>query len=326
MLNWRAWSSSLGRLKREIPLNDARFAIAIATWLQNTMEARMRVSSPTLDTPDLDGLPDSADRFRYGWRYVPYERPDGTFVFEQVSLTLEDVLHPQEGDFIVQSRSHHRICAYLYNVFHARVSASASAVVLSDVRVAWDVPGLKPHGPDIAVILGVHEQRNWSTFDVAAEGVRPVCIIEVTSPETRSLDLVDKRDEYDLAGVPLYIIVDVTQRRGQILVRLLGYQRVADAYEVLSPDKRGWLWIEPVRLWLGIRDNEVYCFDESGSQIGDYATVVAAWAAEVDARVSAEARALEAEVRADSEAQARIATETRLHELEAEVRRLRGEG
>lgn len=44
------------------------------------------------------------------------------------------------------------------------------------------------------VIRGVRAHQNWSTFDVAAEGVRPALIVEITSPETRMLDLALKLD------------------------------------------------------------------------------------------------------------------------------------
>ena len=37
------------------------------------------------------------DPNRYGWRYVPAKAPDGTEAFDQVTLTLEDVLFLQEG-------------------------------------------------------------------------------------------------------------------------------------------------------------------------------------------------------------------------------------
>ena len=56
------------------------------------------------------GEPDS---FRYGWRYVRVERPDGRVDFDQVPLTLEDVLFPEVGDFIVQSTPHNRDVVYL---------------------------------------------------------------------------------------------------------------------------------------------------------------------------------------------------------------------
>ena len=43
------------------------------------------------------------DPYRYGWRYVRVVAPDGSETFDQVPLTLEDVLFPQVGDFIVQT-------------------------------------------------------------------------------------------------------------------------------------------------------------------------------------------------------------------------------
>ena len=50
--------------------------------------------------------PPEPDPYRYGWRYVRVTRPDGTEEFDQVPLTLEDVLHPEVGDFIVQTDGH----------------------------------------------------------------------------------------------------------------------------------------------------------------------------------------------------------------------------
>ena len=147
----------------------------------------MAIASPETETVTA---PSSSDPYRYGWRYVRRELPEGGETFDQVPLTLEDVLYPEVGDFHVHSKAHEDMCTYLADVFSARSSDQPQAVVLHDVRVAWDVPELRPNGPDIAVIFGVREQRNWSTFDVAEEGVRPEVIIEVTSPETRSNDLV----------------------------------------------------------------------------------------------------------------------------------------
>jgi len=247
----------------------------------------------------------TADRFPYGWRYVERVAPDGTVTFEQIPLTLEDVAHPQEGDQVTHSDLHQRICAYLYNVLRGLLASIPGAVVLHDVRIAWDAPDLKAHGPDLAVIFGVGEYKNWSTFDVAVEGVRPTLIIEVTSPETRAIDLMVKLDEYDLAGVEFYVIVDVVQRRGQVAPRLLGYRRTPTVYGVLSPDAQGRLWIEPLQIWLGVQEQAVMCYDASGKPIGDYPDLRAALNAEIAAR---------------------IAAEQRIAALEAELRRLRGEG
>ncbi|MCS6938071.1 MAG: Uma2 family endonuclease [Roseiflexus sp.] len=235
--------------------------------------------------------------FPYGWRYVERTAPDGSVTVEQVPLTLEDVLHPQEGDQVTHSDLHQRICVYLYNVLRGLLAGVPGAVVLHDVRIAWDDPDLKAHGPDLAVIFGVRARKNWSTFDVAAEGVRPTVIIEVTSPETRGIDLTVKLDEYDLAGVEFYIIVDVAQRRGQETLRLLGYRRTPTVYAVLPPDDQGRLWIEPLRIWLGVQDQQVVCYDAAGNPIGDYPDLQAALAT----------------------------AEQRIAALEAELRRLRGD-
>ena len=180
------------------------------------------------------------------------------------------------------------------------------------MRVAWDIPDLQPNGPDIAVVLGVREQRNWSTFDVAQEGVRPALIVEVTSPETRALDLVDKLEIYALAGVPLYVIVDTRRWKGAETLHLLGYRLMPTGYEVLAPDERGWLWLDPVGLWLGVGEHAVQCYDAHGNPVESYKDLAAA-------RAAAEARAIDAEARASD-------AEARLRALEQELQRLRGGG
>jgi Uma2 family endonuclease len=275
------------------------------------------MTTTTLAKPSADAA--QPDPYLYGWRYVRRELPDGGVAYDQVPLTLEDVLHPQEGDQVTHSKAHQRICKYLTNVFEARLSADPTAVVLDDVRVAWDVPDLKPHGPDIAVIFGVRKQQNWSTFDVAKEGVRPTLIIEVTSPETRGIDRSEKLDEYEQAGVPFYVIIDSSSIKGRKHLRLVGYHRTPNGYDLLASDKRGWLWLEPVGVWIGVRDDQIECYDESGNLIDDYTQLDLA-------RAEAEARAETAEARAKAEAAARVEAEVRLHSLEAELRRLRSDG
>src|SRR5215210_7781716 len=109
---------------------------------------------------------DGAEVFRYGWRYVRRALPDGREEWDQVPLTLEDVLHPEVGDFHVLSDAHNDDCVYLKTVAKAHLAADESAVVLSDCQVAWDVPDLRPHGPDLAVIFGVRQRKDWTSFHV----------------------------------------------------------------------------------------------------------------------------------------------------------------
>jgi len=264
------------------------------------------------------------DPFRYGWRFVRRPTPDDPDHLEQVPLTLEDVLHPEVGDFIVHSDRHETDRMYLTAVLRARLEPDGQAIVLSDVRVAWDVPDLRPHGPDVMVIPGLRERRDWSTFEVAEEGVRPVLIIEITSPETRENDLERKVEHYARAGVAQYVIVDNVGRRGQRQLQLLDYRLVGDTYRLQPTDDQGQVYLEIARLWLGVEGDHVVCYDENGVAFGDYTTVVQQ-AAEAEERARREAAArIEAEERARREAAARIEAEARLRELEAELRRLRG--
>jgi len=249
------------------------------------------------------------DPFRYGWRYVRRPTPDDPDHLEQVPLTIEDVLHPEVGDFIVHSDRHETDRMYLTAVLRARLEPHGQAIVLSDVRVAWDVPDLRPHGPDVMVIPGLRERRDWSTFDVAEEGVRPALIIEITSPETRENDVVRKVAHYARAGVAQYVIVDNLGRRGERQLRLLDYRLVGDTYRLQPPDARGWVYLEVAGLWLGVEGDHVVCYTDDGTAFGDYATVVQQAADEAAARAEAEARARAAEAQAQREAAARAEAE-----------------
>ena len=291
--------------------------------------------------------------FRYGWRLVPRPTPDNPHHLEQVPLTLEDVLHPEVGDFIVHSDRHAIDRMYLTAVLRTRLEESGAAIVLSDVRIAWDVPDLRPHGPDVMVIPGIVERQDWSTFDVAVEGARPA-MIEITSPETRENDLEIKVDHYARAGVPQYVIVDNQSRRGARRLRLLDYRLADGVYRLHPPDAAERVHLVIADLWLRIEGDHVVCYDEHGAAFGDYATVVrrakeaerqtrreaerarreaAAREAEARLRTAAEEQARREAERAQQEAAAReaearlrAAAEARLRALEEELRRLRGEG
>jgi len=268
------------------------------------------------------------DPYFYGWRYVSSVLPDGTEKLQSIPLTEEDVLHPQEGDHIVQGDAHGDDCDYLKNVFQWRLGHKGDAHVSSDLGVYWDDPELDHHSPDISVFFGVHDpERRRDSFIVAKEGVLPRMLMEITSRSTRKVDLVDKVDEYHRAGVPLYVIVDAEKREEDGTLRLIGYQHAADRWENLPLDEQGRLWLEPVQLWLGAEDGRVVCYDPQGIRIPDFTEVSNTRVAEAQARIAAEAQAkAEAQARAAAEAQvkveaeARAAAEARIRELEERLR------
>ncbi len=91
-----------------------------------------------------------------------------------------------------------------------------------------------------------------------------------------------------------------------------------------------------MRVWLGVRNGEIICYDESGHPLGNHLALACALQAaeqarrEAEARTSAaeqarheaEARAMEAEARATAEQRACMAAEARARELEEALRRM----
>jgi Uma2 family endonuclease len=189
----------------------------------------------------------------------------------QVPLTLEDVLHPQEEDFIVNNPAHSQDCHYLKHALLIAVNGRPGVEVLRDTRVDWGVEGVKAHGPDLAVFADVRQpwKRDVGTFHAKELGARALLVIEVTSPTTRSTDLDDKVVEYHKAGVPFYAIIDYRPELEQRQVHLLGYRATPEGYVRVPLDEQPRLWLEAVRLWLGGGGERAVCFDEHGQPIPD---------------------------------------------------------
>ena len=284
----------------------------------------------------------------YGWRTLRRRLPDGREVVEVVPLTIDDLLHPEEEDEILQAPAHSTDCRYLWSVAGARLAADPTAVVLSDNRVAWDpAVEINPLAPDLAAFTGCRIDGAPITFDVARAHARPLLVIEVTSPQTRANDLGIKVDYYHRLGFPLYAIVDGRGRGGARQIALIGHRWAPAGYEPIVPDGLGRIWLGPLGVWLGVSGPRVACYDGvTGAEIGDYLAISQALTAEAEARAEAVARAsterarakaarvrakaararAEAErARAEAEARARAEAEARVRELEAELRRLRGE-
>jgi hypothetical protein len=283
--------------------------------------------STVLETSSSELTP-QPDPFRYGWRYVRRPEPDGTVSAVRVPLRREDVLHPQEDDYIVQNETHEEDCDYLKAALKGHLADQPDIHVFRDLRIDWGVPDIEPHGPDLAVIANVPEDRPplMGTLHLAGSGARPLLVIEVTSPSTREVDLDEKVDEYYDAGVPFYAIVDRWLRGGVEQVRLLAYRRAAEGYVRLTPDSQGWLALEPIGLSLAFEGRNLVCRDAQGQRVLDYVEAVRSYR-EREAKVRQQAEAqIQTEAQARQQAEARAqAAEERVHRLEAELNRLRGQ-
>jgi hypothetical protein len=92
------------------------------------------VMTPT-STPSIADSPPSSPVPMYGWRYIRRELPGGRCILDEVPLTLEDCLHPQEDDQIPEDNVHFDERSYLYQVFLAQFTSIPGLLVLSDTLV-----------------------------------------------------------------------------------------------------------------------------------------------------------------------------------------------
>jgi Uma2 family endonuclease len=234
--------------------------------------------------------------FRFGWRYVRQRREDGTEVSEQVPLTLDDVLHPKEGDEIPENTVQARDRNYLQAVFSSRRTNRPNLAVFSDLLIDWGVEGLGNHSPDISVFDQVPDpRRRRGILRVRVEGARSLLVVEIVSPDpydrqARDNDVVTKVDHYFRAGVPLYVIVDQERQDGPR--SLLGYRHAPGGYVRMPLDDRGRLLLEPLGVLLGLRDEQVVCSDAAtGEELPDYSDMSQAWKSDQAARQLAEEEA-----------------------------------
>src|SRR5256885_897488 len=96
------------------------------------------LSHPDTIVPAVVPAAEKEDPFRYGWRFVKKSRPDGSEYLDQVPLTLEDVLHPQEEDVIPENTEHQPERDHLSGAGRSRLDRLRNGVVLSDCIIDWD--------------------------------------------------------------------------------------------------------------------------------------------------------------------------------------------
>jgi Uma2 family endonuclease len=214
-------------------------------------------------------------------------------------------------------------------------------------------------GPDFFVVLGgvdgTKDRKRWVVWH---EGGRyPDVIIEITSPSTKSKDTKDNLLLYSkVFRTREYYWYD--EGSGE----LVGYRLEGDDYVPIAPNENGWLWSEVLGVWLGVSDlpyqgwryRWLRYYDAEGRLVptGEEAERARAEAerqraeqaeqraarerlrreqerqrAEAERILREQERLLreQAEQRAEQERLLREQAEQRLAELEAELKRLRGE-
>ncbi len=247
------------------------------------------------------------DPFFYGWRWVGDE---------QVPLTEDDLLDPQEGDRVSEHTLHQwavrKLCEILEELFVVR--EQDDVLVGGNLKMLWRDPRIKKVAPDVVVIPGVDDPRkDRKSFNQRQEGAQPVFVLEATSESTARTDERKKPGVYQQAEVAEYFLLDTLVTPWT----LTGRRRhpATGRYRKIRPDGEGRLLADSleVAFAIGADGRSVDLFDaRTGEKLRDLHAAEEAWRAEAEARREAEeARRAEAEARCKAEEAQRKAEEAR---------------
>jgi Uma2 family endonuclease len=277
--------------------------------------------------------------------YVGYKNvynPE-TDAYDQVPLTLLDILYPIEGEGIVMpvSPHHDRWARGLAFILQGHLAAPDWLIIV-DTWIRWGHRGIPDVAPDVAAIPGGRlPDLSENSYRVNRDGPVPAFVIEITSEETRKVDLDAKTLHYAAMGVREMLIIDRWPDEGDDW-ELLGY-RLGDSpyYEEIVPDAEGGLTFETIGLrfeavgrgWIDVYNvatgerllppDEFRAYAEAEAARAEAEAARAEAEAERRAKAEAETRA-EAEARAEAERRAKAAEERALA-AEVELARLRQE-
>ena len=224
----------------------------------------------------------------------------------------------------------------MQNWFHLHESAIGSALSIHfrdrlNATVASEVPVTpsQPRGSDVRIPdllvafdcdLALVREQNGYVID--RQGKAPDFVLEVASPTTGRADYTDKRRDYERFGVVEYWRFDPSGGEYHD-VALAGDRLVDGVYASITVEMledghlRG--HSEMLGLYVCWEDGMLRFYDPVAE------SYLSSHEEDVARADTAEVRADTAEVRAEEERAARVAAESRLAELESELRRLRGE-
>ncbi|MCB0099512.1 MAG: Uma2 family endonuclease, partial [Caldilineaceae bacterium] len=159
-------------------------------------------------------------------------------------LAAADFLDPQPDDHFELGAQHHDDVGALFQILQYHHRNNLLLSVLPSVKLKWGVAGQPEPTADVAIVSNLVEpQRRRKILDVAREGIRPSCIIEVIAPRFAEMTLVNKRQIYEKAGIQEYIVIDsglradTEQQASAICYGVSGYELVNGQYVALPLDE-----------------------------------------------------------------------------------------
>lgn len=183
----------------------------------------------------FDELPESMTEAEY--RDLP----------EEVARTIEIVY-----GHVIKCESpvprHNRIARRLsYALESARPPAGPCLTVETEIDVVlWRVPRFTFRRPDVVVYECLDDPAGKPTAQ------ETVMVVEVTSPTTAQEDLLDKKAQYANAGIPLYLVIVLTEKYDIAEILEFHLDAATSAYRLYAVHRSVLDLEQPVRLSLPI--------------------------------------------------------------------------
>ncbi|HEX9734281.1 MAG TPA: Uma2 family endonuclease [Thermoanaerobaculia bacterium] len=225
----------------------------------DTFASKMEARASTVDAPravrdrERPASPGAKDPFRLGYRWRRTTTPDGREDLEQIPLTPEDLVYPQEGDQVSQGLPHFSFLHPQADAIRRHLEKRPGIRVTSDVVLVLRHDG-KTCGPDVAVIEGdVDTSKITGAVGLAAVGGRLAFAFEAVSTSEKEIedkDLEKNVVRYAREGVEEYFTVyPVVERRVRDLV---GRRLEKGVYVEISPDAEGRVFSQKLGLFFQI--------------------------------------------------------------------------
>ncbi len=240
---------------------------------------------------------------------------DGEVVVEEIPLTLDILLHPDEDVQVPQGNPHYRqlypLAQGLQRFLERRRRGWG---VFSDLMVKWAQKRLRPVAPDIAIVDRIADpEAVGSSLDVAAEGCRVRAGLEVvtTSPKAhRAKDEKHNKELYAAAGVEDYVLIYPQQHRRRGDPALRSFVLAGGVHRERSADAEGRFLLRSVGLRLAVGEPGDLVFTDVAT--GER---VLSWDHEEALRRAAEEARRDAERQAAADAAARQDAERQVAEM-----------
>ena len=105
---------------------------------------------------------------------------------------------------------HQAISGFLCRAFSLHLQALGGIVLYAPLRIR--IRARKFREPDLLVLRDAHDSRRQNRYWLGAD-----LVVEIVSPDKPERDLVEKRMDYALVGIPEYWIVDPRQQTITVL-------------------------------------------------------------------------------------------------------------